>query len=112
MRASCDFCFRRCSIEEGYYGYCNARTNVNGMIRDRAYGKVSAIAIDPVEKKPLYHFMPGTKTLSVAMAGCSFNCAFCQNVKPVVEVGERGNVCFFRQTCYRLPAPSVLSRRC
>ena len=73
MRASCDFCFRRCSIEEGYYGYCNARTNVNGMIRDRAYGKVSAIAIDPVEKKPLYHFMPGTRTLSVAMAGCSFN---------------------------------------
>ena len=90
MRASCDFCFRRCSIEEGYYGYCNARTNVNGMIRDRAYGKVSAIAIDPVEKKPLYHFMPGTRTLSVAMAGCSFNCAFCQNHQIAKDNPEAG----------------------
>lgn len=79
MKASCDFCYRHCRIEEGGYGYCMARKNEGGRVTDRAYGRVNALAADPIEKKPLYHFLPGTRTLSLSMAGCSFDCDFCQN---------------------------------
>ena len=75
----CDFCFRHCDISEGGWGWCNARTVRNGRLEDRAYGHLSSVAVDPVEKKPLYLFLPGTKTLSVAMEGCCLDCAFCQN---------------------------------
>ena len=75
----CDFCYRHCDISEGGYGYCQARTVRSGQLEDRNYGELAAAAIDPVEKKPLYHFLPGTRTLSVAMEGCSLSCAFCQN---------------------------------
>ena len=75
----CDFCYRHCDINEESYGYCQARTVRSGHLEDRDYGSLAAIAVDPVEKKPLYHFLPGTKTLSVAMEGCSLSCAFCQN---------------------------------
>ena len=70
----CDFCFRCCDIREGGRGWCGVRENTGGVIHD-----LVAIALDPVEKKPLYHFMPGTKTLSIAKAGCSYDCDFCQN---------------------------------
>ena len=76
MKASCDFCYRHCRIEEGGYGYCMARKNEGGRVTDRAYGRVNALAADPIEKKPLYHFLPGTRTLSLSMAGCSFDCDF------------------------------------
>ncbi len=79
MRAFCDFCFRHCSIEEGGYGWCKARTCIDGKAVDREYGYLSALADDPIEKKPLYHFLPGTRTLSLSMRGCSFDCDFCQN---------------------------------
>ena len=75
----CDFCFRHCDISEGGWGWCNARTVRNGRLEDRAYGHLSSVTVDPVEKKPLYLFLPGTKTLSVAMEGCCLDCAFCQN---------------------------------
>ena len=75
----CDFCYRRCSISEGKTGYCKARTVRNGRLEDVSYGRLASAAVDPVEKKPLYHFLPGTETLSVAMEGCSFSCDFCQN---------------------------------
>ena len=79
MKACCDFCFRHCLIEEGGYGRCGVRTCRNGIVSDRHYGRLAAIAADPIEKKPLYHFLPGTETLSIAMTGCSFDCDFCQN---------------------------------
>ena len=79
MKMICDFCYRHCDISEGGYGYCQARTVRSGQLEDRNYGELAAAAIDPVEKKPLYHFLPGTRTLSVAMEGCSLSCAFCQN---------------------------------
>ena len=79
MRASCDFCFRKCSIEEGEYGQCHVRKNSGGKIVSPHYGEIPAIALDPVEKKPLYHFLPGTKTLSLGASGCNLFCDFCQN---------------------------------
>ena len=77
MKANCDFCFRRCSIEEGKTGWCRVRENDSGTIVSR--NCISAIALDPIEKKPLYHFLPGTKTLSFGASGCSLSCDFCQN---------------------------------
>ena len=75
----CDFCFRCCDIREGGRGWCGVRENTGGVIHSRYDHELVAIALDPVEKKPLYHFMPGTKTLSIAKAGCSYDCDFCQN---------------------------------
>ena len=79
MKMICDFCFRRCMIEEGGWGWCRARTVRDGKLEDRAYGHLASAAVDPVEKKPLRLFLPGTETLSVAMEGCCLSCAFCQN---------------------------------
>ena len=75
----CDFCFRHCDIREGQTGWCRSRVNEGGRIRDTDYSGLAALADDPVEKKPLYHFLPFSRTLSVAMEGCSFDCDFCQN---------------------------------
>ncbi len=75
----CDFCYRRCRIPEGGKGYCGVREQVNGQLRTRGYAQVLTAAVDPIEKKPLYHFMPGAKTLSIALFGCNFHCQYCQN---------------------------------
>ena len=75
----CNFCYRHCNIEEGSSGFCNVRKCIDNKIVSPNYGYLDAIAIDPIEKKPLYHFLPGTKTLSVAEVGCNFHCDFCQN---------------------------------
>lgn len=76
---TCDFCFRHCTIEEGKTGWCRKRTLHDGKIISVGYGLIPAIAIDPVEKKPLYHFLPGSHTLSLGASGCNFSCDFCQN---------------------------------
>jgi len=77
----CNFCYRHCDIKEGQTGYCRIRKVENNKLISTAYGYLDAIAIDPVEKKPLYHFLPGTKTLSVAEVACNYRCDFCQNWK-------------------------------
>lgn len=79
MKATCDFCFRECTIEEGKTGWCHARKCKDGKLTSLAYSAMPAIAIDPIEKKPLYHFLPGSVTLSFGASGCNFNCDFCQN---------------------------------
>lgn len=81
----CDFCYRLCEIPEGGMGFCKSRINDCGTIKDRCYGGLVSIAADPVEKKPLYHFLPGSFTLSIAMPGCNFTCDFCQNY----EISQR-----------------------
>jgi pyruvate formate lyase activating enzyme len=75
----CDLCPHRCRIAEGRAGICGVRRNAGGVLRAATYGRVSAIAVDPVEKKPLFHFHPGRPILSVGQVGCNFRCAFCQN---------------------------------
>ncbi len=79
MRTECRICPHHCKIEEGHLGLCNARTNQNGEIISDNYGKLTAVALDPIEKKPLYHFHPGSKILSIGSYGCNLNCPFCQN---------------------------------
>lgn len=75
----CEVCFRHCKIEEGMTGFCGARACRNGKIVADNYGKLTALALDPIEKKPLKMFMPGTAVLSVGSYGCNLRCPFCQN---------------------------------
>lgn len=75
----CDACFRRCKIEEGAIGFCGARACRGGKIVADNYGKLTALALDPIEKKPLKMFMPGKMVLSVGSYGCNLRCPFCQN---------------------------------
>ena len=79
MTCVCDVCFRHCQIEEGKTGACGARVNKNGRIEALGYGKITSLALDPIEKKPLYHFFPGSIILSVGSFGCNLRCPFCQN---------------------------------
>ena len=79
MKAKCDFCYRECTLSEGQRGICHIRVNRDGAIVTENYGEVVALALDPIEKKPLYHFRPGSRTLSVALFGCNLFCSFCQN---------------------------------
>ena len=75
----CGLCPHKCLINESNFGVCNARRNLNGVLYSQSYGIISALNIDPVEKKPLFHFHPGEKTLSLGSYGCNFTCGFCQN---------------------------------
>ena len=75
----CHLCGHECTILEGKYGLCLVRQNVAGVLKSLSYSSVVAMNVDPIEKKPLFHFLPGTRSLSVAAAGCNFQCEFCQN---------------------------------
>lgn len=75
----CEVCFRHCEIKEGGIGFCGARTCTNGTIAAQNYGRVTGFALDPIEKKPLARFFPGSKILSVGSYGCNLRCPFCQN---------------------------------
>lgn len=79
MKIRCDFCWRLCSLSEGQTGICGVRQNRGGEIVTLNRGRVVALAVDNAEKKPLYHFHPGHRTLSFALFGCNFSCSFCQN---------------------------------
>ncbi len=77
--AVCEVCFRHCDIEEGALGACKARTCLDGVVVAANYGRVTALALDPIEKKPLARFCPGSKILSYGSYGCNLFCPFCQN---------------------------------
>ncbi len=77
--ARCEVCFRHCEIPEGGTGFCGARTAKEGKTVPKFYGRISALALDPIEKKPLNHFHPGSQILSVGSCGCNLRCPFCQN---------------------------------
>ncbi|QGY39274.1 AmmeMemoRadiSam system radical SAM enzyme [Pseudodesulfovibrio cashew] len=75
----CRLCNHYCAIKPGERGRCGVRENRDGTLYALNYGKIAALNLDPVEKKPLYHFQPGTRTYSFATMGCNFRCSFCQN---------------------------------
>lgn len=103
LKVKCDVCSHRCTIKDGLRGICGVRENQKGILYALNYGKTVASAIDPIEKKPLYHFLPGTKIYSFATVGCNFRCEWCQNfeiaqspkpMKPVegIEITPRQHV--------------------
>ena len=75
----CNLCPHRCVLKPGQKGLCRVRVNEGGVLVTLNYGEISAIAMDPIEKKPLFHFNPGDKILSVSTVGCNLRCPFCQN---------------------------------
>ncbi|NLI98592.1 AmmeMemoRadiSam system radical SAM enzyme [bacterium] len=78
-KVKCRLCFHECKIDENKEGLCIARRNIAGKLIASTYGELVAANLDPIEKKPLYHFHPGEEILSVAANGCNLDCPFCQN---------------------------------
>ena len=78
-RVQCDLCPRLCKLHEGQRGFCFVRARQDDQIVLTTYGRSSGYCVDPIEKKPLYHFLPGTPVLSFGTAGCNLGCKFCQN---------------------------------
>ena len=90
-KVECFLCAHRCRVAKGRFGVCNVRENREGKLVTHVYGEVIAAHIDPIEKKPLYHFLPGTTSFSIATVGCNFRCPFCQNWQiSQVKKGEKG----------------------
>ena len=96
--ARCDVCFRHCELREGQTGSCGARTSRDGEVRPDWYGKISSLALDPIEKKPLAQFHPGSLILSAGGLGCNLHCPFCQNH----EIAQRD-----REGSFSVPAESM-----
>jgi pyruvate formate lyase activating enzyme len=78
-KVSCFLCSHRCQIAPSKIGVCGVKENREGKLYSLVYGEVIAAHVDPIEKKPLYHFLPGTTSLSIATMGCNFRCPYCQN---------------------------------
>jgi pyruvate formate lyase activating enzyme len=78
-KVECSLCPHYCNILPNHVGICRARKNNDGVLETIAYGRICSVAVDPIEKKPLYHFLPGSKTFSIAIPGCNFKCSNCQN---------------------------------
>ncbi len=89
MTAVCGVCPHACELEEGRTGFCGARTNRNGAVVCENYGRVTSLALDPIEKKPLRRFHPGGRILSVGSYGCNLRCPFCQNYE-ISMAGREG----------------------
>lgn len=100
MQATCSLCPRHCRLSEGQTGFCRARRNQGGRIVSINYGKLASLALDPIEKKPLARFHPGSFILSAGSFGCNLRCPFCQNYEisqadekfPVQEISPEGLV--------------------
>jgi pyruvate formate lyase activating enzyme len=91
-KVHCFLCAQHCRIEPGKRGKCGVRQNCDGELRSLVYERLIAQNIDPVEKKPLFHFYPGTRTYSIATAGCNFRCLFCQNADISQSPREHGTI--------------------
>lgn len=79
MKTTCQVCMHHCRLEPGQKGLCRARKNISGVIQCENYGRITSLALDPIEKKPLKMFFPGSLILSVGSYGCNLKCPFCQN---------------------------------
>jgi len=91
-KVRCFLCSHRCLIKPGSRGICEVRENVDGTLTSLVYRQILAKNVDPIEKKPLYHFLPGSRSYSIATAGCNFKCLFCQNADISQMVVENGRL--------------------
>ncbi|MEA2056675.1 MAG: AmmeMemoRadiSam system radical SAM enzyme [Patescibacteria group bacterium] len=92
-KVKCDLCRQGCIISPGQKGLCGVRKNIDGELYSLNYAQAMAANIDPVEKKPLYHFLPGSRAFSIGAAGCNFSCKFCQNWQSSqITKGKSGKV--------------------
>ncbi|MBN2316725.1 MAG: AmmeMemoRadiSam system radical SAM enzyme [Sedimentisphaerales bacterium] len=103
MKVQCELCPKMCLIEPGQSGECRVRINIDGVLRSVVYGYPCSINIDPIEKKPLYHFLPGSPILSLATVGCNLHCKNCQNWEISQANPEDGNI-----TAYFCPPQKLI----
>jgi pyruvate formate lyase activating enzyme len=87
-KVRCRLCSHQCTIAEGKFGFCGVRRNTAGTLYTMVFGEAIARNVDPIEKKPLYHFLPGSRSLSIATVGCNFHCGFCQNWQ-ISQISQR-----------------------
>lgn len=94
-KVKCYLCSHKCVIKDSGFGICSVRQNIDGILYSLVYGEIVAIGVDPVEKKPLYHFLPGSMSFSIAAKGCNFQCGFCQNwnISVASEVKDTSSSC-------------------
>jgi len=120
---TCGLCAHHCRIKNNRRGVCGVRENRDGVLYSLAYGKVSAEHVDPIEKKPLFHFLPASLTYSIATVGCNFTCLHCQNSslsqagpqvervshsrKEPAEIVETARSTGFRSISYTYSEPTV-----
>ncbi len=90
-KVRCLACSHKCLISENKTGICGVRKNIGNKLYLLVYGKIAAMNVDPIEKKPLYHFLPGTKSFSIGTVGCNFKCDFCQNFE-ISQASKRENI--------------------
>jgi pyruvate formate lyase activating enzyme len=93
-KVRCGLCAHRCLIAPGRRGTCNVRENRGGVLESLVYGKLVAGRADPIEKKPLFHFLPGSLSYSIATVGCNFRCRFCQNADIAQLPNDRGGAIY------------------
>ncbi len=91
-KVRCKLCSHRCVIDDGKLGRCCVRKNIDGVLYSLTYDKVCSANPDPIEKKPLFHFQPGTQSFSIATMGCNFRCEFCQNWQISQAAFEDGQI--------------------
>ncbi|PKN27503.1 MAG: AmmeMemoRadiSam system radical SAM enzyme [Deltaproteobacteria bacterium HGW-Deltaproteobacteria-21] len=91
-KVRCFLCSHRCLIKPGSRGICGVRENADGTLTSLVYRQILAKNVDPIEKKPLYHFLPGSRSYSIATAGCNFKCLFCQNADISQMVVDNGRI--------------------
>jgi pyruvate formate lyase activating enzyme len=91
-KVRCKLCNWRCLIDEGNLGRCAVRKNIGGILYSLNYYKVCSVNVDPIEKKPMYHFQPGSRSFSIATMGCNFRCEFCQNWQISQAATEGGTI--------------------
>ncbi len=88
-KVKCNLCAHHCRISPDKFGICGVRKNTGGALYTHVYGEAISSYVDPIEKKPLYHFLPGTRSFSIATVGCNFKCPFCQNWE-ISQLSKRG----------------------
>jgi len=91
-KVRCRLCAHRCLIAEGKLGFCAVRQNIDGVLYSLSYYRLCSASVDPIEKKPLFHFQPGSKSFSIATEGCNFRCDFCQNWQISQAAIENGRI--------------------
>jgi len=105
-KVDCFLCNHHCQVAPSKFGICGVRQNRDGKLYTLAYGEVIAAHVDPIEKKPLYHFLPGTTSFSIATIGCNFRCPFCQNWQ-ISQVSKRKEKSL---SGYKLSPQEIVSR--
>ncbi len=110
-RVHCFLCSQNCRIEPGARGKCAVRENRDGKLWSLVYGKLIARNIDPIEKKPLFHYFPGTTSYSIATAGCNFRCLFCQN-SDISQAPRESGVIPGRETSAETIVRQAATERC